>query len=257
MAELDTDPPLHDLDPTSRFSDRATDYVRFRPDYPWAAIDAILAGLPAWELVAADVGAGTGISARQLAERGPHVLAIEPNEAMRNAAAPHEKVTWIAGTAEATGLAAGSVGLVLSAQAFHWFRQPEAVSEFHRILAPGGRLVVMWNSRDRTDPLTKSYVEAIHAVHGEHPAERRPFGPEVVSANGEFGTAWLKVFPNRQVLDREGLLGRALSASYVPREGAGLRELKERLDALHAQYRDEKGLVALRYRCEVWIAERR
>lgn len=251
------DPPLHHLDPITRFSDRATDYVRFRPDYPWAAIDAMLAGLPAHDLLAADVGAGTGISARQLAERGPQVIAIEPNGAMRRAAERHERVTWIGATGESTALASQSVGLVLSAQAFHWFRQPEAITEFHRILRPGGRLVLMWNSRDRTDALTLGYIHAIHAVQGEHPAERRPFGPEIVSANGEFGTAWLKVFPHRQTLDREGLIGRAWSASYVPREGPRAKELVQRLDALHTFYRDENGRVALRYRTEVWIAERR
>jgi hypothetical protein len=36
---------MHDLSPTTRFSDRAADYARFRPDYPQAAIDKVLAGL--------------------------------------------------------------------------------------------------------------------------------------------------------------------------------------------------------------------
>ena len=257
MTELGTDPPLRDLTPTTRFSDRADDYVRYRPDYPWAAIDAILSCLPVQDLIAADVGAGTGISARQLAQRGPRVIAIEPNREMRSAAEPHERVEWVVATAEATALATGSVGLVVAAQAFHWFRQAEALTEFHRILAPGGRLVLMWNSRDRSDPVTASYIDAIHAVQGEHPAERRPLDPEVVSARGEFGTPWLKVFPNRQTLDRNGLIGRALSASYVPREGPGARELEQRLAALHARHCDERGIIALRYRAEVWIAERR
>jgi SAM-dependent methyltransferase len=258
MVGMHEDPPLHDLSPTTRFSDRAADYVRFRPDYPAAAIDAILNGVgdPA-ALIAADVGAGTGISARLLAERGTRVIAIEPNREMLGAAAPHEHIAWVVATAEATALAAGSVGLVLSAQAFHWFRQPDALSEFHRVLAPSGRLVLMWNSRDRTDPLTREYIEAIHAVQGEHPAERRPFDPAVVSARGEFGEAWLKTFPYRQSLDREGLAGRAWSASYVPREGPRAEQLVQNLDALHQKYRDERGMIALRYRTEVWIAERR
>src|SRR5205085_9077451 len=72
------------LDSVGRFSDRAADYVKFRPTYPAAAADAILAGLePAGKLVAADVGAGTGISARLLAERGVRVVAVEPGSAMR------------------------------------------------------------------------------------------------------------------------------------------------------------------------------
>src|SRR2546425_13350376 len=97
--------PLHEMDPTGRFSDRAADYVLYHPAYPAAAIDAILSE---WRdpspLVAADVGAGTGISARQLADRGPRVMAVEPNAAMRAAAEPHPRGSWPVGFAEATGL---------------------------------------------------------------------------------------------------------------------------------------------------------
>ena len=39
------DLPLHAMNPTGRFSDRAEDYVKYRPGYPAAAIDAILDGL--------------------------------------------------------------------------------------------------------------------------------------------------------------------------------------------------------------------
>jgi len=249
---------LHDLSPTTRFSDRAADYARFRPGYPAAAIDKVLAGLgDPHDLTVADVGAGTGISARLIAERGARVLAIEPNREMRQQAEPHDRIEWVSATGEETGLAPESVGLVLSAQAFHWFRQPEALTEFHRILAPGGRLALMWNSRDRTDPFTRGFIEAIHAVQGEHPAELRPFDCNVVEAGGEFTAPWLSVFPNKQTLDRDGLIRRAWSASYVPREGAMGAELVRRFDALHEQFRDDRGLVALRYRCEVWISTRR
>ena len=80
------DPLLSDLSPTTRFSGRAADYVRHRPGYPAAAIAAVLRGLgDPVRLVAADVGAGTGISSRLLAERGVRVLAIEPNAEMRAA----------------------------------------------------------------------------------------------------------------------------------------------------------------------------
>src|SRR5262249_15013557 len=156
-------------------------YRRHRPDYPAASIDAVLEGLGApASIVAADVGAGTGISSQLLAARGVRVLAIEPNEAMRAAGERHARIEWREGTAEHTGLEAGSVSLVLSAQAFHWFRPAESLAEFHRVLAPRGRLALMWNTRDRLDPLTLGYVEAIHAVGGEHPAETRAFDPDSI-----------------------------------------------------------------------------
>ena len=75
------------MNPLSRFSDRAADYAKYRPSYPEEAIATIMEGLgnPS-QLVAADIGAGTGISSRLLAERGVRVLAIEPNTEMREAA---------------------------------------------------------------------------------------------------------------------------------------------------------------------------
>jgi len=249
---------LHELDPTGRFSDRAADYVRYRPGYPAAAIDTILGGLadPS-RLVAADVGAGTGIFARQLADRGPRVIAVEPNAAMRAAAAPHPRVSWHEGSAEATGLPRGSVDLVVCAQAFHWFRQPEALEELHRILRPGGRLALMWNSRDPRDPLTRAYIEAIRAVNGEDPIEGREFDPSVIDRDGWFAPATLATFENQQLLTREGLIGRATSASYVPREGRRFEILSESLAALFDRYRDAGGHVTMKYVTKVYLAERR
>lgn len=251
------EPHLHEMDPTGRFSDRAGDYVRFRPDYPAPAWDAILASLgdPA-RLRAADVGAGTGISARALAERGVRVVAIEPNAAMRQAAAPHPRVAWLQGTAEATGLQRASVDLVLVAQAFHWFRQADALHEFHRVLRPRGRLALLWNSRDREDLLTRGFIEAIHAVNGEHPAERREIDPGVVAAGGEFAPVRFQSFAHAQRLDREGLIGRATSASYVPRDGSGFESLRDTLERLVDEHRDASGFVTMRYVTKLYLTER-
>ena len=58
-------PPLHQMNPTGRFTERAADYVKYRPSYPAAAIDSIIEGLGSPDkLVAADVGAGKGSSSR-------------------------------------------------------------------------------------------------------------------------------------------------------------------------------------------------
>jgi SAM-dependent methyltransferase len=245
------------MNPTGRFSDRAQDYRRYRPDYPAAALEAILEGLgdpAAW--LAADVGAGTGISARQLAARGVRVHAVEPNAEMRAAAEAHERVTWHAGTAEATGLETASVDLVLCAQAFHWFRLPDALAEFHRILKPGARLAVMWNARDRSDALTRGYTEAIEAVDGDDPLERMRFEPAAVAGSGFFAIPAESFFPHAQLLDRKGLLGRASSASYVPRDGERFARLEASLDALWEREHDANGNVTLRYVTKLYRAAR-
>ncbi|WAN69488.1 methyltransferase domain-containing protein [Moorena producens JHB] len=97
--------PLHQMNPESRFSELVADYAKYRPSYPAAAIDKILEGLEnRGQLVAADIGAGTGISSRLLAQRGVQVIAIEPNTQMRQAATTHRLVEIRDGTAQQTNL---------------------------------------------------------------------------------------------------------------------------------------------------------
>jgi SAM-dependent methyltransferase len=239
-----------DPDPTRRFTDRAADYARTRPSYPEAAIDAIVAGSPR---AAADVGAGTGISSRLLADRGVQVFAVEPNAAMRAAAAPHPRVTWVDGTAEALGLADGSVDLVLAAQAFHWFAVPRALAEFRRVLRPGGRLAIAWNHRSRDDAFTLGYRHALEATFSEAPAERGTFDPGMVTASGLFANARTLAFPSAQSLSEAELIGRAMSTSTVPKSGPRLDELLRLLRALHARHRGADGRATMVYRTDVHL----
>jgi SAM-dependent methyltransferase len=207
-------------------------------------------------LPVADVGAGTGISARLLGDRGVHVLALEPNAAMREAAAPHPCVTWREATAEATGLDEGAVGLVLCAQSFHWFDPARALPEFHRVLAKGCRLAVLTNDHDDTDPFTRGYSEAIEATAEDLAVVHRPEPAGPIGKSPLFTGLRIEVFANSQEHDLAGLEARALSASYVPREPARLQDLLGRLRALHARFADAAGKVVMRYETRVRLADR-
>lgn len=257
--------PLHDQDPTKRFTARAADYVRYRPSYPAEAVDAILAGRGGTTpsvgdvatLIVADVGAGTGISARLIVERGPSVIAIEPNAAMRDKVEPHPRLKMRDGTAEATGLDNACIDIVVCAQAFHWFRPTEALTEFHRILRASGRVALMWNVRDKADTVTTGYTDLIRAAATEHAAEMRGTAHDPLFQDGRFTNTRQFEFPNAQQLDLDGLIGRALSASYVPKSGPAHDTLMAGLRELHAAHADAAGQIALRYRCEVFLADRR
>ncbi len=242
-----------DPDPTRRFSDRADDYARFRPSYPAAAIDAILLGLrPPAELVAADVGAGTGIATQLLAERGVRVVAVEPNAAMRAAAAPHPRIEWRDGVADATGLADGSADLVVVAQAFHWFDVARTTREFQRILRADGRLAIMWNRRSVDDAFTLGYRRAFEATGTEAPVDRSHFDPAVVTSTGRFTDLRVHALRNAQALTRDEMFGRMRSTSTVPKSGPRHDALVERLGALHAAHADATGRATMVYRTDVF-----
>src|SRR5712691_9479273 len=152
---------------TRRFSDRAANYVRYRPGYPPEALQTLNTecGLRPSHVIA-DIASGTGIWTGRLLENDNPVFGVEPNAEMREAGerllAPFPKFTSIAGTAEATTLADQSMDFVTAAQAAHWFDRERARREFVRILKPGGWLVLLWNERltDAT-PFLRGYEELL------------------------------------------------------------------------------------------------
>lgn len=250
-------PNAGDHDPTRRFSNRADDYARYRPTYPAAAIDALLRGLgPPEALHAVDVGAGTGISSRLLAERGVRVTAVEPNREMREAAVADSRVTFVDGTAEALPVADGAADLVLAAQAFHWFRAEPSLREMARALRAGGRLALMWNRRSVKDPFTAGYRDALLAIGANPTLEAMESDVGAVERSGLFGATHVETVVHAQSLDRDALVGRALSASYVPKEGPSLDALAVKLDALFAVHAGASGTVALVYETEIRLSER-
>lgn len=246
-------------DPTGRFSDRVSDYVRGRPGYPPALFDLLQehCGLGPGRTVA-DVGSGTGIFTALLLERAARVYAVEPNAEMARAA--EERLGgWpgfvsVRGRAEETGLAAASVDLVTAAQALHWFEPAATRREFGRILRPGGFAAIVWNSRRReSTPFLRGYERLVERWGPDYAAVRRLGGDEG-AAHALFGERGYerRVLGHVQRLDRDLLRARVLSSSYVPAEGDARRApMLEELDALFDAH-ERGGTVTLEYDTELY-----
>jgi SAM-dependent methyltransferase len=221
---------------TERFTGHASAYAAARPSYPPESIDAVLAGLgdPA-ALVVADIGAGTGISARAIAERGPRVLAIEPNAAMRANAKADPRVEWIDGTGEATTLPDASVDVVAAFQAWHWVDHAAAVTEARRIVRPGGRLAALYNERDESDPFTAAYGDIIRRYATDATERRRTDALEAFAAIAPERTLRCS-FVNVHAWDRPGLHKRIDSTSYVPQQGPASDAMRAEFDALFERF---------------------
>lgn len=119
------------------------DYERGRPGYPHGVVDVAVVPSSATVL---EIAAGTGKLTRLLASRFARVVAVEPDAGMRrllSTGCPESEV--MDGSAEHIPLAANSIDAIFVAQAFHWFDNEVALTEFSRVLRPHGALVVMWN----------------------------------------------------------------------------------------------------------------
>lgn len=203
--------------PFTAFSEVAGAYERARPGYPEDAV-RWLAGEPPADVV--DLGAGTGKLTRSLADLGHRVTAVEPLAEMRaelEAAVPGVRV--LEGSAEAMPLPDASADVVTCAQAFHWFDHTRSLPEIARVLRRGGRLALVWNSRDDRDP----WMARLSDVIGNETVHDWDVLP-VLDEGGLFGPVEKEQFSFVQALDREGLIDLVLSRSYLAKLPPAERE---------------------------------
>ncbi len=253
MNENNNDTPLYNLNPLTRFSDKAENYTKYRPIYPDAVIDKILENLTL-PIAAADIGAGTGISARQLASRGVNVIAIEPNAAMREAAISSPGIEWKNGTAEATNLPDASVDLITCFQSFHWFNPQPTLKEFRRILKPKGRLAVVFQDLDRDDEFTQVYGELIRKAANNRPPTDFNSKIEPLRESSDFQYIDCYKFPYQQQLDLSSLIGLVKSISFISSEETVQKQVVDDLENLHKRFCNQDGFVYLIYCNSVHLA---
>jgi len=251
------------MDTTLRFTDRVENYIKARPGYPEDVVELLekKCGLTHASVVA-DVGCGTGLLAKLFCDYGCRIIGVEPNAAMREAGqhflAGYPNFEMVDGTAEAIPLPGTSVDFITAAQCFHWFNQKEARHEFMRILKPNGWAVLIWNDREFSgSPFANAY-EALLWKYGIDYAEVDHRGKATVSNFGQFfgNSAFEKAtFPNVQHLDRDGLIARVLSASYMP--PVGHECYPAMLDDINRIFDETQkgGTVAAKYETNVYYGQ--
>ena len=149
------------------FGSEAAAYERGRPSYPPEAVDWLLAPTADWDARdVLDLGAGTGKLTTRLVERGLRVIAVDPIAEMLDmlrGALPDTPA--LLGSAEQIPLPDSHVDAVLVAQAWHWFDADRAAAEVARVLRPGGRLGVLWNTRDERSGWVRDFGRIVGLEH--------------------------------------------------------------------------------------------
>lgn len=246
------------------FSASAEQYERYRPSYPPDAVAWLLeqcritSGAPV-----CDIGAGTGKLTRLLVPSGAELVAAEPLPEML--AILHRELPDVAAVdalAEAMPFASGTLNAVTAAQAFHWFDLDRALPELHRVLAPGGRLGVIWNGWDVSVPWVREVRDVMARDASEqwrknHLDDRWLQG--ALAESRHFGASHRASFrhTHRASLDdaREGLVARMATSSHIAakppaEQSVVLDEVRSILDSVNAEELD------FPYRVDVHWCER-
>ena len=124
----------------------------------------------------ADIACGTGIlAARIAAELHPEqVYGVDMSDGMlRQAGARSTDVQWLKAPAEQLPFDDAALDAVVTTSAFHFFDQPAALREFHRVLRPGGLVAVATISPPPPPLLRRLSSNPSNPSHSPSPKEMR------------------------------------------------------------------------------------
>ena len=171
---------------SASFATGGARYADLRPGYPDAVIAWITEGIVTGADVA-DVGAGTGKLTEGLVRAGYAPIAVDPSaDMLAQLTTRMPDIRTVVGRGEATTLPGSSLDLVTFAQSWHWVPPAAGAAELARVLRPGGRVAMVWNSFDeRVDWLvalsgvwhTTDGAEVIHRSRGRAPDLGMSFSP--------------------------------------------------------------------------------
>ncbi|MDP9165815.1 MAG: methyltransferase domain-containing protein [Actinomycetota bacterium] len=166
----------------------ATNYANARPYYHPRALRAALepAGRVSASAVGVDVGCGTGLSTRALAEIVGRVVGLDPSPHMLAAASAAAGVRFAVAKAEALPLRDGVADVITCAASMHWFG-PAAFDELARVAAPRAVLAVysdFFTGEVGGLPAFGTWLETVYLPRLPTPQRREHYNDELLARAG-------------------------------------------------------------------------
>jgi ubiquinone/menaquinone biosynthesis C-methylase UbiE len=242
------------------FDDAAAEYDAARPSYPDGVYDLLEARAGALKgRAVADGGTGTGVVARQLLERGAHVVAFDPGPAMlRRARLRSPGLPVLQADGAALPFLTESLSLLCFGQSWHWVEQEAGARGAARVLTSKGWWAAWWNHPWADG---EAWFERYYSLLEERCAgfsrEQRnvDWGADAIERVGSFQEPTRHVVEWQRTVSVEDWLTDLRSHSYVidldhePRTSllsACEEMLRERFDEV----------MTVPYQTRVWIAQK-
>ncbi|MFI6265590.1 class I SAM-dependent methyltransferase [Micromonospora sp. NPDC051006] len=139
-------------------------YERFRPGYPVALLDRVMAYAGHPVRTALEIGAGTGKATRLFAQPGITVTATDPDPAMLAELRKHVPANVKTARAAFEDLRPGeSYGLIYAAAALHWTSPEGRWSRMAALLEPAGVFASFGGPIRLADPAVEEVVRTARA----------------------------------------------------------------------------------------------
>ncbi len=158
---------------SQRFDEVAELYEAYRPGYPQALIDTLIAfsGLQQGDRIL-EIGSGTGKATALFAERGFSITCLEPGRNLAAVAArkfkdnPRIRIEHI--RFEDWQAPIEVFDALISAQAYHWVPKEYRMVKAAQVLRPAGHIALFWNMSPYIDsPLRRDLDQVYHQLAPE------------------------------------------------------------------------------------------
>jgi len=249
------------------FSELAKNYIN-RPAYSLVAVDNLLKIADYHknidDFLVVEVGAGTGKLTRILLEKGLRVIAVEPNDAMREEGIKYtkefENIKWIKGSGEDTTLDSNIANWVIMASSFHWTDPTKSLPEFARVLKKDGYFTAIWNPRNIKvsefhtkieDNIKKIVPELKRVSSGSQSTKEWEY---VLTSTGDFKDCLFLETDYEEVMSKERYLGVWNSVNDIQAQ-AGKERWREILAMIERESFD-KSEIKVPYKIRAWTVRK-
>ena len=223
--------------------------------FPAPALDWLAPSEPGRVLA---IGRPSAVTANRLAGQGNRVmLADRAGSAARASRRRYPALQVVAAAPDALPFAPCSFDQVLVAQGMHLLPPGLALEEFARVLAPGGRLSVLYTVRDDSVP----WVRRLAAILREYDPDAMAGGEELYSVAAIAASAHFPVVEHRSFrqwvpITRDGMLEMVSSAPRLAAlEESAANQLLDQVGALYDSSARQPEPLLLPYSVMCWRAE--
>lgn len=236
-----------------------------RPAYSQMLLEKLILciGKGRRSLKVVEVGAGTGKMTRMLAEMGLSVVAVEPNDNMRNEGIAYTEglsVEWRKGSGEETSLPSGCADWAMMASSFHWTDPKKSLPEFARILKNNGYFTAIWNPRhieegslfDEIEKEIRLIVPELQRVSSGKQNVKK--WEEILVSTGDFKDCFFMECDYQEVMSKERYLGAWHSVNDIQAQ-AGEERWNKILDMIESRITNMNEII-VPYKIRAWTVRK-